>query len=355
MAKMIVANADSISHQIISHLLHTHLVAEPFLISMHRNMASCHPVYKILLPHFKFQLAINCKARELLLAEGGPVDLVMPLKMKAINQHLHKLYAQWRFDQSNFPALITNRDIPIPKPQVVNPMFKIRSNPETEIAREILPGYYYRDDGIEVWTAIKNFACRFVDLYYKSNTEVQQDKELQAWAAEVHDVGFAKKDKGFPRQISNIQQLVDILATIIWTVSGQHAAVNFQQYENFAFIPANPGSIFMIPFGIEGSPWHRGQLTYQDIFKALPPKVVCSRQIAITWLLSQYSDEDEVLGKYPESYFGEQEFDEELRKYKLELKKIEEFIEERNKVNSMKGLVEYDQLIPRKVPNATAM
>ena len=38
-----------------------------------------------MLPHFKYQLAINCKARELLLARDGPVDMVMPLKIDVSN------------------------------------------------------------------------------------------------------------------------------------------------------------------------------------------------------------------------------------------------------------------------------
>ncbi len=46
------------------------------------KFATCHPVYKLLLPHFKFQLAVNCRAREILIAPGGPVDDVMPLKIE---------------------------------------------------------------------------------------------------------------------------------------------------------------------------------------------------------------------------------------------------------------------------------
>ena len=59
LAKMHVASADAQSHQLISHLLETHLVLETTLIAAHRAMSASHVVQKLLRPHFKGTLAIN--------------------------------------------------------------------------------------------------------------------------------------------------------------------------------------------------------------------------------------------------------------------------------------------------------
>ena len=53
--------------------------------------------------------------------------------------------------------------------------------------------------------------------------------------------------------------------------------------------------------------------------------------------------------------FNDVEFDAEVRKFKMELRKIHEYIEDRNKSFVLKGEDEYDQLLPTKIPNATAM
>ena len=36
---------------------------------------------------------------------------------------------------------------------------------------------------------------------------------------------------GFPSKIQTREQLIQILTTIIWTCTAQHAAINFNQYD----------------------------------------------------------------------------------------------------------------------------
>ena len=74
LAKMLVQNSGANLHQMISHAMKTHLISEPFVIAAERNLAHCHPLYKILKRHTRYTLAINTKARNGLIDAGGIFD-----------------------------------------------------------------------------------------------------------------------------------------------------------------------------------------------------------------------------------------------------------------------------------------
>jgi arachidonate 5-lipoxygenase len=72
---------------------------------------------------------------------------------------------------------------------------------------------------------------------------VAADQELQAWALDLSQKGFSGLDRGFPSSIQSIDKLCEICTTCIFTVSVQHAALNFYQFESFAFVPVAPGAM----------------------------------------------------------------------------------------------------------------
>ena len=41
----------------------------------------------------------------------------------------------------------------------------------------LLPGYYYRDDGLKLWDAIEQYVRDVVNEFYASDDDVKQDKE----------------------------------------------------------------------------------------------------------------------------------------------------------------------------------
>ncbi|CAJ0931388.1 unnamed protein product [Ranitomeya imitator] len=78
LAKIWVRNAEFQVHQMVYHLLHTHLFAEVFNIATHRQLPRNHPVYKLVVVHLRYTLDINTIARTAFISPGGIFDKVSP-------------------------------------------------------------------------------------------------------------------------------------------------------------------------------------------------------------------------------------------------------------------------------------
>lgn len=156
-----------------------------------------------------------------------------------------------------------------------------------------LPGYYYRDDALKLWVAIKSFVEDVVDIFYRSDDDVENDEEIQDWMAEVHDIGLPQHgleeevDHHVPQAIKSIPDLVEILTTIVFTCSCEHAAQNFAQFDYYSFYPNAPMLMRQPP------PSQKRKTTMDDLLKTLGHTSHVCMQLATVWLLSNFS-EDEV-------------------------------------------------------------
>lgn len=93
-------------------------------------------------------------------------------------------------------------------------------------------------------------------------------------------------------------------------------------------------------------PKKKGLLTMKDIFAALPPKNVSANQIAVLYVLSSYSGDEQMLGQYVDNFFTEDALVKAAAQFKENLMEIEREIQARGS---------YLYIRPSKVPNSTAI
>ena len=48
-----------------------------------------------------------------------------------------------------------------------------------------LPNYFFRDDGLDLWKAIKTYVKDIVDIFYLQDDDVRNDTELEKWMQEI--------------------------------------------------------------------------------------------------------------------------------------------------------------------------
>ncbi|KAG2458636.1 LOX5 lipoxygenase, partial [Polypterus senegalus] len=231
-------------------------------------------------------------------------------------------------------CIATMRQLP-----TVHPVYKDRN-----VSR--LKNYFYRDDSLKQWEAIKSFVSSIVDLYYSSDMDVMEDKELQNWIHDVVTEGFRDLHKfGLSSEIKDKTELVTILAGVIFTGSAQHAAINNGQFDWCSWVPNTPCSMRCPP------PTRKGLATMDLIMNTLPDVHMSCFEVAITLALSRELPTAVWLGQYPEDYFIEKAAKDHIEKFREALKKIEKSIDERNENRQLK----YEYLSPRKIENSIAI
>jgi hypothetical protein len=202
-----------------------------------------------------------------------------------------------------------------------------------------LPCYLFRKDGLRLWEAYGEFASDFVDSIYDTDADVANDKDVQDWAEET-----VASDKaavpGFPAVIKDKATLVKIMQTIMWTTSGQHAAVNFPQYDYYTFVPQKP---LHLRQDVSSS-----ETTSRDyMFEKLLPEEELMKQTLTTARILTLPSEDCIDNL-------EKQFDdvgkEAYKKFQSKLDVISDDIEDRNKASKKAGKATYSYLNPTAVP-----
>ncbi len=351
-AKVCVQIADANHHEMSTHLCRTHFVMEPIAIATARQLAENHPLSILLRPHFLFMLANNDLGQKVLINNGGLVDRLLAGNLAESMKLVEEAAKTWDINKFAFPDEIKNRGM------------------------MDIPHYPYRDDGMLVWNAINTFVSKYLKHFYQKSTEIAEnitdgmteeekkkiadkniaeDTELQAWANESADQTNGGNVNGMPAKIENMEQLIKLATTIVFTCGPQHSAVNFSQYEYMGFVPNMPLAAYQdIPDPTE-------KIDEQKILNLLPPYKRSADQLQTLFVLSAYKYDR--LGYYDRAFaqlyneLPQDIFDKNkdilkiITEFQQELNIAEQKIDERNQ----KRTVPYPYLKPSLILNSISI
>ncbi|CAL8323043.1 unnamed protein product [Boreogadus saida] len=322
LAKIFVRSADFQDHQLNSHLLRTHLLAEVFSVSLLRNLPMVHPLYKLLVPHTRYTLQINLLARKLLISDSGTFKTFTSSGGKAMQKILQR-----GMSYITYKSLCIRDDI-------------------KERGLESVPHFYYRDDGFQIWDIIKRFVQGVLDYYYKDDSFVKRDMELQSWVKDIFLHGFSYRPKsGMPEGLNTVAELVKFVTMVIFTGSAQHAAVNAGQFDYGSWMPNTPTTLQRPP------PTSKGTADESSLLETLPDKNATVNGISVMYLLSKQSSDFVPLGHYPDEHFSKKVHQKYMTDFKEDLVRLSSEIEARNL--SLK--IPYTFLDPALLENSVAL
>ncbi|XP_060791844.1 arachidonate 12-lipoxygenase, 12S-type isoform X1 [Neoarius graeffei] len=319
LAKMWVSHADFQVFQVLSHLLRTHLIAEVFCVATLRHLPEVHPINKLLTPHLKYTLEINCRARTQLVSPDGIFKRVVSTGGDGL-------------------LVLTQKEYKVLTYRSLQPRWDFIDRGVTKLNK-----YFYRDHSLMLWDAIEKFVSSIVSLYYGSDSDIVQDSELQAWIKDAVDEGFFSVPHfGLPNELKNKQELIILLSVVIFISTAQHAATNNGQFDFCSWVPNMPCSMRQPP------PTDKNSVTMDLIMSTLPDISQSCMQLAITWHLGRRQPDAVPLAHYKEEYFTEPAAQKMIDNFREDLKNIEEDILKQNK-----GLEpSYFYLCPSQIENS---
>uniref|UniRef100_A0A3Q2NY64 Arachidonate 15-lipoxygenase type B n=1 Tax=Fundulus heteroclitus TaxID=8078 RepID=A0A3Q2NY64_FUNHE len=322
LAKIFVRSADFNVHQLNAHLLRTHLLAEVFAVSLLRNVPMVHPLYKLLVPHTRYTLYINVLARLRLISPDGVFNHVSNHLCKGMSEILRRSLSSMTYTSLCIPDDIAERGL------------------------ENVPNFYYKDDGIEIWKTIHRFVKGIISFYYRTNSDIENDPELQKWIKEIFEYGFLSlTSTGIPQKFTTVDELIKFVTMVIFTGSAQHAALSIGQYDYASWMPNTPISLQLPP------PTKKGDADEDTMLATFPDINTTVKGMDTMFLLSQQSTDFVPLGQYPEEHFTEDFPHKKIEEFQRELKALSNLINARNKTLE----VPYTYLDPMKVENSVSI
>ncbi|XP_058071102.1 linoleate 13S-lipoxygenase 2-1, chloroplastic-like [Magnolia sinica] len=343
-AKAHVCAHDAGYHQLISHWLRTHCCTEPYIIAANRQLSALHPIYRLLLPHFRYTMEINALARVALINGNGIIERSFTPKKYSMQLSSDAYDQLWRFDMEALPADLIRRGMAVEDPTAEHGL------------KLTIEDYPFANDGLLIWSAIKQWVSDYVTHYYPDNSQVSSDSELQAFWTEVRTKGHAdKKDEPWWPTLNTTDDLIHVLTTIIWVASAHHAAVNFGQYTYGGYFPNRPTIMRtnMPTEDLSGDElerfWKRPE---SMLLESFPSQVQATLVMAILDVLSTHSSDEEYLGKVPETAWTDNlAIKAAFEQFHGRMNEIEGIIDERNSNINMRnragaGVVPYELLKP---------
>ncbi|EHB04771.1 Arachidonate 12-lipoxygenase, 12S-type [Heterocephalus glaber] len=319
LAKSWVRNADFQLHQLQYHLLNTHLVAEVIAVATMRCLPGLHPIYKLLIPHIRYTMEINTRARTQLISENGIFDQAVNTGGGGHVQLLHQAMAQLTYSSLCPPNDLADRGL------------------------LGIPSALYAHDALRLWEIIARYVEGIVHVFYQRDDVVRADPELQAWCREITEVGLCKaQDRGFPISFQSQDELCHFLTMCIFTCTAQHGAINQGQLDWYSWVPNAPCTMRMPP------PTIKEDVTMATVMGSLPDVQQSCLQMTITWHLGRLQPDMVPLGHHKENYFSGPKAKAVLRQFQTDLKNLENEITARNEQLDLP----YEYLKPSHIENS---
>ncbi|XP_040485835.1 polyunsaturated fatty acid lipoxygenase ALOX12 isoform X2 [Ursus maritimus] len=310
LAKVWVRNSDFQLHQLQYHLLNTHLVAEVIAVATMRRLPGLHPVFKLLIPHIRYTMEINTRARSQLISEGGIFDKAVSTGGGGHVQLLRRAVAQLTYCSLCPPDDLADRGL------------------------LGIPGALYAHDALRLWGIIAR------------DDVVRGDPELQAWCREITEVGLCQaQDRGFPVSFQSQKQLCHFLTMCVFTCTAQHGAINQGQLDWYAWVPNAPCTMRMPP------PTTKEDVTMATVMGSLPDVRQACLQMTITWHLGRRQPDMVPLGHHKEKYFSSPKAKAALNQFQTDLENLEREITARNEQLDLP----YDYLKPSRIENSVTI
>lgn len=319
-AKMFAQIADGNHHILYTHATRIHYVMEAIIMASRRQLYKSHPLSVLLNPHLQHTLNVNHQHTFLRDRKGRPGRFgeLFAGDYDSTTQCMANSMTSFNFRESAFPNDIANREA---------------DNPDLF--------YPYRDDGILLWNVIQSFIKEYVDAYYKSEADVTEDYEIQAWA---NDISAQNRGRipGFPAKFESKQELAETLGHVIFLCTAFHSCIHFNQYKYPGFVPNMPHSAYAPP--------PMGKNTEIDAAELLKLQPAFRAAYSQTWTYFQTNFTVNRIGQYPLQQFDPAARDV-IKRFRDRLKEIEEQIDQRNNSRS----VAYDRMNPRLIPNGVTV
>jgi len=219
MAKSCVMSADISYFQLVTHLGHTHLVAEAFAVSTPRMLPKKHNIRRLLDAHLDGTIFINHLATKTLIAPGQIVDVGFPPQISVSTKVAVKAANEYRahFTDHSFPNSIAQQNWP-----------EDLSSP-------------FLEDAQLYWEAITPWVESYVQTEYPSDAAVVSDSALQNWVSDLKTNGkvgrFCTVGGQVQEDIQTRECLSEVLSHLIWQASVGHAVTNFPQKFIGQYVP----------------------------------------------------------------------------------------------------------------------
>ena len=222
-AKCIFQSNDGLHHEAVAHLTCTHLVMEACMVATYRCLPKKHPLFALLVKRFDSTAYMNEYGVNKAVEDDGILSILLSPNMSQVRDLMTKHFEKYISMDLTFPARI-----------------KARGMHEC-----IELDYPYRDDGL-LWNAILKWVNDYLLVFYKTHGKVLKDENVQNWLKEL-----SSSEGGRIKWIESIQfnrrnareKLSEVVASIIFIASVEHAAVNYPQQTIMQFTGVYPLSI----------------------------------------------------------------------------------------------------------------